>query len=109
LLLEICTSGTEQYGAYPEEPGKAFVTTQKLYLVMQHEFVHVRLNALGYIGENHYHESIAYKVSSDQAKQWGMADYGSLYSTEAIKHSGYVNFTPSYTPTFYIRKFHPVW
>jgi hypothetical protein len=51
----------------------AFQSKEILYQVMQHEFVHVHLNATGYAGKIRSQESAAYKLNIDQAKIWGIS------------------------------------
>jgi len=90
---------------------KAFRTTEMLYIALQHEYAHVSLNYAGYGGSKYhaYQESVAFNLSRQQAREWGMYGLTSYYRDEAAKYGRNVNFTPAYNFTFSIRKIRPVW
>ncbi len=56
----------------------AFTSKKMLHLTMQHEYLHVKFNAMGYFGANYHnmqHSSI-YRWHYNQAKQWNLPSAG---------------------------------
>jgi len=76
----------------------AFTSRARLYLTMQHEYLHVELWSIGI--SDKYHHLLTSKLSYEQAKLWNfdVIHYHNDYKTEYLKVNG---FTKSLVPLLY--------
>ena len=68
---------------------KAFRTTELLYITLQHEYGHARLNSLGYFGKQYHYaqEAIMNSLSCFQASAWGLKTLSKGYMSNSDFYS----------------------